>query len=42
MDPIYSIALTEVLSEMLSKMMIKPLETFGESIYKFNKAVLRK
>jgi len=40
LDPKYSIAATEVLAEMLSKIMVKPLETLGESIYKFNKSVL--
>lgn len=42
LDPKYSIAITEVFSEMFSKMMIKPIETLGESIYSFNKSVLSK
>lgn len=42
LDPKYSIAMTEVLAEMLSKIMMKPLETLGESIYIFNKSALSK
>lgn len=42
MNPILSIALTEVLVEMFSKMMTKPIESLGNSIYIFNKEVLSK
>lgn len=42
LNPIYSIAITEVFTEMLSKMMVKPIETLGESIYGFNKSVFSK
>lgn len=42
LDPKYSIAVTEVLAEMFSKIMMKPLETLGESIYVFNKSALSK
>ncbi|XP_060841892.1 chloride channel CLIC-like protein 1 [Rhopalosiphum padi] len=41
LDPKYSIAITDVLAEMLSKIMMKPIETLGESIYVFNKSVLK-
>jgi hypothetical protein len=42
LDPKYSISVTEVLSEMLSKIITKPIESLGESIYGFNKSVLSK
>ncbi|XP_025412459.1 uncharacterized protein LOC112684937 [Sipha flava] len=41
LDPKYSISVTEVLSEMLSKIITKPIESLGESIYGFNKSVLK-
>lgn len=41
LDPKYSIALTDIFAEMLSKMMMKPIEALGTSIYVFNKSVLK-
>ncbi|XP_050541170.1 uncharacterized protein LOC126905484 [Daktulosphaira vitifoliae] len=41
LDPLYSIAITEVLAEMLSKIIMKPLECLGTSIYIFNNAALK-
>lgn len=40
LNPKYSIALTEVLAEMFSKTLMKPIETLGQSIYVFNKSAL--
>ncbi|CAH1715475.1 unnamed protein product [Aphis gossypii] len=42
LDPKYSISVTDILAEMLSKMMMKPVEALGDSIYVFNKSVLSK
>jgi len=42
LDPKYSISVTDILVEMLSKMMMKPIEALGDSIYVFNKSVLSK
>jgi len=42
LDPKYSIALTDIFAEMVSKMMMKPIEALGDSIYVFNKSVLSK
>lgn len=42
LNPKYSIALTEVLAEMLSKTLMKPIESLGQSIYVFNKSALSK
>lgn len=42
LDPKYSIAMTEVLAEMFSKTLIKPIEVLGDSIHVFNKSVLSK
>ncbi|XP_025192442.1 uncharacterized protein LOC112592552 isoform X2 [Melanaphis sacchari] len=41
LNPKYSIAVTDILAEMFSKMMTKPLEALGDSIYVFNKSVLK-
>ncbi|XP_060861303.1 uncharacterized protein LOC132938467 [Metopolophium dirhodum] len=41
LDPKYSIAMTDILAEMVSKMLMKPIEALGESIYLFNKSVLK-
>lgn len=41
LDPKYSISVTDILAEMLSKMMMKPIEALGDSIYVFNKSVLK-
>jgi len=42
LNPKYSIAVTEVLAEMFTRILIKPIECLGESIYVFNKSVLSK
>ncbi|XP_001949547.1 uncharacterized protein LOC100164865 [Acyrthosiphon pisum] len=41
LDPKYSIAMTDIFAEMFSKMLTKPIEALGESIYVFNKSVLK-
>ncbi|XP_050438362.1 uncharacterized protein LOC126844303 isoform X2 [Adelges cooleyi] len=41
LDPLYSIAITEVFAEMASKIIMKPLECLGSSIYIFNNAALK-
>lgn len=41
-NPKYSIAITEVLAVMFSKIILKPLELMGETIYIFNKSVFSK
>jgi len=41
LNPKYSIAVTEVLAEMFTRILIKPIECLGESIYVFNKSVLK-
>jgi len=41
LDPKYSIAITDIFAEMFSKMMMKPIEALGETIYVFNKSVFK-
>ncbi|VVC33531.1 Hypothetical protein CINCED_3A021676 [Cinara cedri] len=41
LNPMYSIAITEVFAEMLSKIMVKPIESLGEAVYSFNNSVFK-